>query len=134
MADLGAVAYVDSSALIKLVIPEAETEPLRRELARWERHASSALVRTEVLRAAARANPAARQPAQGVVRALSLIAVSDEILDRAALLEPAALRSLDAVHLASALFLDGALGALVTYDARLGEAARAAGLDVRSPS
>lgn len=64
--------------------------------------------RTEVVRAAARVDPAAREPAGRVVRALSLIAVTDEILDRAARLEPLLLRSLDALHLASALSLGGA--------------------------
>jgi predicted nucleic acid-binding protein len=133
LADLPPVAYLDSSALIKLVIPEAESEQLRGELARWSRHASTALARTEVVRAAARVDAAARERARRVVRAISLIAVTDEILDVAAELEPAALRSLDAVHLASALSLEGALGTVVTYDVRLGEAATAAGLDVRAP-
>jgi uncharacterized protein len=133
LADLAPVAYLDSSALIKLAVPEAESEQLRLELARWSRHASSAFARTEVVRAAARVDTEARERAQRVVRAISLIAVTDEILDRAAELEPAALRSLDAVHLASALSLAGALGTVVTYDVRLGEAATAAGFDVRAP-
>jgi predicted nucleic acid-binding protein len=133
LVDLPAVAYLDSSALIKLVVPEAETEPLRLELAGWSRHASSALARTEVVRAAGRVDAAVRERARRVVRALSLIAVTDEILDRAADLEPVVLRPLDAVHLASALSLEAALGTVVTYDARLAEAASAAGLDVRAP-
>jgi predicted nucleic acid-binding protein len=133
LPELGLVAYVDSSALIKLVVPEAESEALRAEVGRWSRHASSALARTEVVRAAVRVDPEARERARRVVRAVSLIAVTDEILDRAAELEPTALRSLDAVHLASALSLEGVLGTVVTYDVRLGEAAGAAGLDVRAP-
>jgi predicted nucleic acid-binding protein len=133
LAELAPVAYLDSSALIKLVVPEAETEPLRVELATWHRHASSALARTEVVRAAARVDAGARERARRVVHAISLIAATDAILDRAAELEPAALRSLDAVHLASALSLGAALGSVVTYDVRLQEAAAAAGLDVRAP-
>jgi predicted nucleic acid-binding protein len=133
LAELAPVAYVDSSALIKLVVPEAESEQLRLELARWNRHASSALARTEVVRAAARVDDSARERARRIVDAISLIAVTDEILDRAAELEPAALRSLDALHLASALSLADALGSVVTYDLRLGDAATAAGLDVRAP-
>jgi predicted nucleic acid-binding protein len=133
LTDLAAVAYLDSSAIIKLVIPETESEKLRAELGRWGRHASSALARTEVVRAAARVDLAARQPAQRVVRALSVIAVTDEILDRAADIEPLVLRSLDALHLASALSLENVLGSMVTYDARLGDAARAAGIYVLSP-
>lgn len=133
MADLPPVAYLDSSALIKLVVPEAESESLRAELRRWGRHASSALARTEVVRAAARVDAAAREPAGRVVRALTLIFVTAEILDRAAGLEPLTLRSLDAVHLASALSLGRALGPVVTYDVRLGEAASTLGLDVLAP-
>jgi uncharacterized protein len=133
LAELAPVAYLDSSALIKLVVPEAESEQLRLELARWNRHASSALARTEVVRAAARVDDSARERARRIVGAISLIAVTHEILDRAAELEPAALRSLDALHLASALSLADALGSVVTYDLRLGDAATAAGLDVRAP-
>jgi predicted nucleic acid-binding protein len=131
--DLGLVAYLDSSALIKLVIPEPESRTLRAELASWTRHATSALARTEVVRAAGRVDPAARALAGRIVRAVSLIAVTDELLDRAATLEPPSLRSLDALHLASALSLGGVLGPVVTYDVRLAEAASAAGLDVIAP-
>jgi predicted nucleic acid-binding protein len=131
--ELGPVAYLDSSALIKLVVPEPETAALRSELARWRRHASSALARTEVVRAAARVDAVARRHARLVVETLTLIAASVEILDRAADLEPPALRSLDALHLASALSLEQALGPMVTYDTRLAEAARAAGISVVAP-
>jgi uncharacterized protein len=68
-----------------------------------------------------------------VVDALTLIRVDEDILDRAARLPPATLRTLDAIHLASALALGEALGSVVTYDVRLGEAAREAGLDVVAP-
>lgn len=67
------------------------------------------------------------------MRAVSLIAVTDEILDRAAGLEPETLRSLDARHLASAFSLEGVLGPVVTYDLRLAEAASAARLTVVAP-
>ncbi|MBA3432737.1 MAG: type II toxin-antitoxin system VapC family toxin [Actinobacteria bacterium] len=133
MANHAPVAYLDSSALIKLVIPEPESDALRVSLARWDRHAASALVRTEVVRAVVRVDGAARDPARLVVRALTLIAVSDEILDHAAELEPSGLRTLDSVHLASALALGDVLGPFVTYDVRLQDAARAAGLDVVAP-
>jgi predicted nucleic acid-binding protein len=134
LAELDAIAYVDSSALIKLIVPEAESEALRHELEGWGRHASSAIARTEVVRAAARVDPAAREPARRLLETVSLIAVSDQILDRAASLAPASLRSLDALHLASALALGPALGSVITYDVRLGDAARATGADVRAPS
>ncbi len=134
MADLAPVAYLDSSALIKLVVPEPESEALRTVLADWNRRASSALARTEVVRAAARIGGAADEPAERVVRSVSLIAVSEEILERAAELEPRTLRTLDAIHLASALALGDALGAVFTYDIRMGQAATLAGLDVLAPA
>ncbi len=128
-----AILYLDSSALVKLVVPEPETEPLRAEIARWDRHVSSALVRTEVVRACARVSSAARRVAERVVASLDLLAIDDAILDAAARLKPLELRTLDAVHLASAQVLGEALGAVVAYDARLIEGARAARLKTVSP-
>jgi predicted nucleic acid-binding protein len=133
LAELVPIAYLDSSALIKLVVPEAESDALRGELRQWGRHASSALARTEVVRAAARVDLAARDRAIRLVRALSLIAVTDDVLDRAAELEPLALRSLDAIHVASAVLLGDALGAAIAYDGRILDALRSAGLPALAP-
>ena len=127
------VAYVDSSALVKLVIPEPESAALRAELARWERQVSSALVRVEVVRACARVDARARGIAEQVVRALDLVAVDDELLDRAAQVGPSALRSLDAIHVASALLVSDALGVVIAYDARLTQAMAASGLPTTTP-
>ena len=69
-----------------------------------------------------------------MLAAMNLLAVDDDLLDAAALLEPQTLRSLDAVHLASALSIGDALVAVVTYDRRLADAARGAGLAVLSPA
>jgi predicted nucleic acid-binding protein len=131
---LPAVAYLDSSALVKLAVSEPESESLRAELERWERYASSALARTEVVRAAAQRGHHARRTAAWLVRTLELVSVTDEILDAATAVEPVALGSLDAIHLVSALSLGDALGAVVTYDRRLADAARGAGLAVLSPA
>ena len=127
------VAYVDSSALVKLVIPEPESAALRAELARWERQVSSALVRVEVVRACARVDARARGIAEQVVRALDLVAVDDELLDRAAQVGPSALRSLDAIHVASALLVSDALGVVIAYDERLTQAMAASGLPTTTP-
>jgi len=126
-------AYLDSSALVKLVVPEPESAALRTEVARWEQHVSSAMVRVEVVRACARVDERARQPAEEVVRALDLIAVDDELLDSAARVQPARLRSLDAIHVASALLVSDALGVVLVYDDRLAAAMEAAGLPVAAP-
>ena len=128
------VAYLDSSALVKLVVSEPESESLRTALERWSRFASSALARTEVVRAAAQRGSLARRTATWLVRTLELVSLTDEILDAATEVEPVALGSLDAIHLVSALSLGDALGAVVTYDARLADAARGAGLTVLSPA
>jgi len=69
-----------------------------------------------------------------MLAALNLVAVDDDLLDEAARLGPETLRSLDAIHLASALSVGSAVGVVVTYDARLADVARAAGLAVLSPA
>ena len=127
-------AYVDSSALVKLVVPEAETPALRQELRAFERLISSALARVEVVRGASRRGPEARARSLRMLAAMNLLTVDDDLLDAAARLEPQTLRSLDAVHLASALSIGDALVAVVTYDRRLADAARGVGLAVLSPA
>jgi predicted nucleic acid-binding protein len=127
------VAYIDSSALVKLVVPEPESEALRAELAKWERHVSSALARVEVVRACARVDSKAGRIADQIVGALDLIAVDERVLEEAALLAPAELRSLDSIHLASALLLGDALGVALVYDERLMEAMQATGMPVAAP-
>jgi predicted nucleic acid-binding protein len=81
----------------------------------------------------AAADPAVESRAEEVMAGLHLLRIDDEILDRAARLEPRALRSLDAVHLASALSLGGDLGAMAIYDAVLAAAAAACGMKVVAP-
>jgi predicted nucleic acid-binding protein len=125
--------YLDSSALVKLVVPEHETEALRTELARWERHVSSALVRTEVIRACARISATARRVAERVVSSLDLLAIDEAILDAAGRLRPLELRTRDAIHVASAQAFGTAVEAVVAYDTRLIEGARAARLSTLTP-
>ena len=133
MSPAPSVAYIDSSALVKLAIPEPESDALRAELAKWDRHVSSALARVEVARACARVDTKASRIAEEIVGALDLIAVDDRVLEEAALLRPVELRSLDAIHLASALLLRDAPGVAIAYDDRLVEAMQAAGLPTATP-
>jgi predicted nucleic acid-binding protein len=126
-------AYLDTSALVKLVLPEEESAALAVELARWDSHISSALVRTELVRACAPAGTAARRLAQRLLAELDLLAVDEAILDAAARLKPLNLRTLDAIHIASAQALESALGAVVAYDTRLLEGAKAARLPTIVP-
>ena len=125
--------YLYASALVKLVVPEPESPALRAELARWNRRVSSALVRAELIRAAARVGAAARRLAERVLTTLDLVAVDDAILDAAGRVRPADLRTLDAVHLVSAQALGPALGGLVAYDARLLAGAQGARLPTIVP-
>jgi predicted nucleic acid-binding protein len=125
--------YLDTSALVKLVLAEAESAALAVELRRWQRHISSALVRTELVRACAPAGSAARRLAERVVADLDLLAIDDAILDAAAHLKPLKLRPLDAIHIASAQALGAALGGLIAYDTRLLHGAKAARLPTIVP-
>ena len=65
---------------------------------------------------------------------MTLVALTDELLDAAALLDPVSIRSLDAIHLATARSLGADVGVVVTYDDRMADAARGLGLEVASPS
>jgi hypothetical protein len=127
------VAYLESSALVKLAILEEESEALRRALRTWPRRVSSRLAVVEVLRAVRRRD-AAREPlARAALSRIALVRVGDRILVAAADLEPASLRSLDAIHLATALRARQRLAAFVSYDQRQLDAAEALGLPVASP-
>lgn len=127
--------YLDSSALVKLVITEPET----RALASWLAQradlpmVSSVIHRTEVPRAVWRAEPSAFPRSYRQVRGVERVALTPEVLDTAAALAPASLRSLDAIHVASALSIRRDLAAFVAYDKRLLDAAAAAGLPTASP-
>ena len=118
--------YLDSSALVKLVAPEPETPALLSLLEPRPEVVSSALARVEVLRAVARAGGKKRDLARArrVLSRVALVAVDDPILEAAATLDPVDLRSLDAIHLATALSLRSEAEAIVSYDDRLNTAAR----------
>ena len=127
------VAYLDASALVKLVLEEPESAALRKALRRWPRRASSRIALVEVVRAVRRRAQAAEPLALRLFGGVVLLADDDHILAAAAVLDPAGLRALDAVHLTSALRLGPGLAAFVSYDGRQLEAAEALGLPVTSP-
>jgi predicted nucleic acid-binding protein len=127
------VWYLDSSALVKTVVEEPETEALMRWLAGKDRLTACALVRVEVVRAVRVSDPAAVPRARRAVRTLALIRLDDDLYESAADLEPPLLRSLDALHLAAALGVGPDLAGVVTYDGRLAEGARTLGLPVEAP-
>lgn len=126
--------YLDTSAFLKLVVEEAETAALSA-MARQQdvTFFSSDLLRTESLRAARRHSPDALSLARTRLEAVSLVALTADICERAAELDPAILRSLDALHLATALTFADDLQAVVTYDDRLAAAAALHGVSVVAP-
>lgn len=126
--------YVDTSALVKLVVREPESDALVAWAATEAAQAVSAdLARTELVRAVRRSNPQQAERAREVLDSVTLLALTPEILESAGRLEPAGLRTLDAVHLAAALALGDDLDAIITYDERLAEAARSHGVHVLAP-
>jgi uncharacterized protein len=128
------VFYLETSAAAKLVILERGSTALRRwASARDDLMFSSDLLRTELLRATRRAAPEQMVQARAVLDSLILLTLSTAICERAALLEPETLRSLDAWHLAAALAVGDDLHGLVTYDRQLAEGAAALGIEVLSP-
>jgi len=133
----GDLLYIESSALVKLVWKESESDALRAALMEWPDRLSSELAHIEVIRAA-RCGPASAMTillgrAREVIAALNLLAINEDVLELAATVGPTRLRSLDAIHLASALTLGPDLGAMVTYDVALASAARRAGIEILSP-
>ena len=128
------ITYLDSSAIVKLAAEEPESAVLRQFLRRRHRLASSALAQTEVARALREDGPVAVQRGWEVLQTVNLIRVNDRVLALAGELLPVELRSLDAIHLATAQLLGKELGRVVTYDERMAEAARVLGMRVASPS
>ena len=126
--------YLDSSALATLVIDEPETDALRRTLRTATRPVTSDLARTELMRSVRRHAEDRMVMARLVLDSVSIMSMPASTFDAAGRLDPANLRSLDALHLAAALELGDDLDGFITYDRRLAEAATALGLPVTSPA
>jgi predicted nucleic acid-binding protein len=128
--------YLDSSALIKLVVLEPESAALREFLKTHALRMSSALAEVEVPRALRRAGYGAAEGrrATEILARIALVEVDRRILRSAAALAPPGLRSLDAIHLATALSLGQDLAGIVTYDQRLSDAAIGSDLAVWAPA
>jgi predicted nucleic acid-binding protein len=133
-APVGAVAFVDTSAYVKLVLGEPEAAALDRALRDWPAHVGSALLRVEAERACARHGEQWVARARTGLGGYALLPLDDGVLRAAAVLRPPALRTLDAIHLATALSLGRRLGVLFSYDDRLCDAARDVGVPVARPA
>jgi predicted nucleic acid-binding protein len=133
-----AAVYIDTSALVKLVIDEPESAALRGAVDRWSRAWSSELVTVELIRAVRRSTAgdgsAFEALALTVLSGVALYGISSNLLLAAARLDPTTLRSLDAIHLATALELVDVVDRFISYDRRLQGAASAAGFVVEAPA
>jgi predicted nucleic acid-binding protein len=127
------LAYVDASALVKLVVEEDESRAMNRWYVEAERLVTSRVGHVETVRAASRRDhdPARRDL---VLAGVEVFEFNAGVAAVAAGLRPPLLRTLDAIHVATALALMPELDAFVTYDDRLAEAARAVGLSVVRPA
>lgn len=133
--------YLDSSALVKLVIDEPQTSAIRETVA-GRGLISTEIAITEIGRAASRslvsddveALDAMREAVEGLLSGLAYVSVTRELLTRAGSFSEPWLRTLDAIHVASALEVADEIEAFVTYDERQLGAAERAGLSVLSPT
>lgn len=126
--------YLDSSAIVKLVVEEPESSALRCYLRRKGVLVTSALARTEVARALLPFGMPAAQRGTDVMKRLDVIRLTDRILRVAGTLQPPTLRSLDAIHLATAQLLGDDLGKICTYDDRMAAVAKDLGHKVIAPT
>jgi predicted nucleic acid-binding protein len=128
------VAYLDASALAKLLIIEVDSMAMVRWYVENERAVTSRVGLIETRRAVARRSaPLRNDLVDRTLASVEIVELDQSIADRAAAIGPAGLRTLDAVHLATALEV-GPIDAFVTYDDRLAEAARGIGLPVVRPA
>jgi predicted nucleic acid-binding protein len=128
--------YLDTSALVKLIVAESESAALSHYLQRFAGDTlfSAALARTELVRAVTAGGPPAIAEARALLDSIDTVALSRSLLDAAASLTPSRLRALDAIHLAAAQRAGSSLRAVVTYDSRMVEAAGALGMPYVSPA
>jgi uncharacterized protein len=129
-----AAVYLDSSALVKLVVHEPESAALTAWLEGRPRRASCALARVEVIRAVRPQGGPASSRARQLLERVALLRLDNALLDRAGALNNGRLRSLDAIHLAAVHTLGDSVAAVATYDRRMAEAARALGFSVAAPA
>jgi predicted nucleic acid-binding protein len=134
------ILYVDTSALPKLLVREAESTAIEAELVQWPNLATSVVTEVELPRAVARAREERPEAVidgslilQGVIASAAIIELSDDIVSVARSVEPIHVGALDAIHIASALSLDRELAAVATYDHRMADALTRAHVKVMAP-
>jgi predicted nucleic acid-binding protein len=130
----GQLLYLDSSAIVKLVVHEPESAAVLALLRSWPEAVSSIVARVEVERVGRRLGGGAGRRARTVLTRLAVVELDDQVIQIAAQLRPPELRTLDAIHLGTALSLGGDLGGMCAYDSRLSQAAGAAGVKILAPT
>jgi predicted nucleic acid-binding protein len=128
--------YLDTSALVKLVVTERESTALKAYLRTIGADTlfTAALARTELVRAVTGAGVTAVAQARRILDDLDTVNLTRGLLDTAADLHPARLRTLDAIHLAAAQRAGTELRVLLTYDSRMAAAAADLGMAVERPT
>lgn len=127
--------YVDTSAFVKLVVAEKHSRAMRRWAEAHEADLfSSDLLVTESIRAARRHSSEAVELTRRLLDTLMIVRMGPGVFERAADLDPAGMRSLDALHVSAAMSAADQLEAVATYDERLAEAAMPIGIEVVAPS
>jgi predicted nucleic acid-binding protein len=134
------ILYVDTSALLKLLVREAESTTIERELVQWPSLATSIITEVELPRAVARAREDRPDTVidgslilQGVLASAATIDLSEDIVAGARSVAPVHVGALDAIHIASALSLGQELAGVATYDNRMADALTDLGIDVIAP-
>ncbi|MBI2683945.1 MAG: type II toxin-antitoxin system VapC family toxin [Actinobacteria bacterium] len=124
--------YLDTSALVKLVVAEPETQALLTAVDRWPEQVTSEITVTELTRAVRRAAPHALPRAVRLLEEVGLVRMHRRLLDEAGRVGPPETRSLDAIHIATARLVGAT--AVITYDRRMAESLSADGFEVLSPA
>jgi uncharacterized protein len=134
------ILYVDTSALLKLLVREAESTAIERELLQWPSLATSVVTEVELPRAVARAREDRPDAVidgslilQGVIASAAIVELDEDIVAAARDVAPVHVGALDAIHIASALSFDQELGGVATYDNRMSDALTRAGANVVAP-
>jgi hypothetical protein len=134
LSDVRDGVYLDASALVKLIITEAESDALHKFLGDAPTLYSSRIAAVEVRRAVGRQSERdAGQQLDALLGVVQFVELDEQITRAAAAARPPSLRTLDAIHLAAATSISEGVRAVVAYDRRLAAAVRGAGLEVVAP-
>lgn len=132
--------YLDTSALVKLLVREAESEAFEVELLRWSKLATSLVTNVELPRAVSRAREERPNSVvdgslalRGVLASATTIPLDERIVGEARNVKPSTVGALDAIHVASALSLCDDLSAVATYDKRMQDALASIKVEVLAP-